>query len=82
MEHPESSMSPGSQQTGHGRGMHHAEPGGALRPGSKKSGGSAHDASPGSKVVYTCPMHPEIRSANPGSCPKCGMKLVEKKVAK
>ena len=27
-------------------------------------------------TVYTCPMHPEIRSASPGTCPKCGMKLV------
>lgn len=24
---------------------------------------------------YTCPMHPEIVQANPGSCPKCGMAL-------
>jgi len=24
---------------------------------------------------YTCPMHPEVRQANPGSCPKCGMAL-------
>ncbi|MDB5200611.1 MAG: copper oxidase [Ferruginibacter sp.] len=27
-------------------------------------------------VIYTCPMHPEILSALPGNCPKCGMKLV------
>jgi len=25
---------------------------------------------------YTCPMHPEIHSDKPGSCPKCGMFLV------
>src|SRR5213593_1582465 len=25
---------------------------------------------------YTCPMHPEIRSSSPGTCPKCGMTLV------
>ena len=25
--------------------------------------------------VYTCPMHPEIRTPGPGSCPKCGMSL-------
>ena len=24
---------------------------------------------------YTCPMHPEIRQAGPGSCPICGMAL-------
>jgi Cu+-exporting ATPase len=24
---------------------------------------------------YTCPMHPEIKQAAPGSCPKCGMAL-------
>jgi P-type Cu+ transporter len=24
---------------------------------------------------YTCPMHPEVRQAHPGSCPKCGMAL-------
>jgi Cu+-exporting ATPase len=26
-------------------------------------------------VTYTCPMHPEIRQAGPGACPKCGMAL-------
>ena len=25
---------------------------------------------------YTCPMHPEVLSDDPGSCPKCGMHLV------
>ena len=27
-------------------------------------------------ATYTCPMHPEIMSDAPGSCPKCGMALV------
>ncbi len=27
------------------------------------------------KPIYTCPMHPEVRNAGPGSCPKCGMAL-------
>jgi Cu+-exporting ATPase len=26
-------------------------------------------------VMYTCPMHPEIRQPMPGDCPKCGMPL-------
>jgi hypothetical protein len=26
--------------------------------------------------VYTCTMHPEVRSDKPGDCPQCGMKLV------
>src|SRR5215213_1666514 len=25
---------------------------------------------------YACPMHPEVISSEPGTCPKCGMKLV------
>ena len=28
-----------------------------------------------SGVIYTCPMHPEIRQKGPGSCPICGMAL-------
>ena len=31
-------------------------------------------------VIYTCVMHPEIHLHTPGNCPKCGMKLVKKKV--
>ena len=28
-----------------------------------------------SATQYTCPMHPEVISDKPGSCPKCGMDL-------
>lgn len=28
--------------------------------------------------IYTCPMHPDIVSDNPGICPKCGMNLIKK----
>jgi CopA family copper-resistance protein len=32
------------------------------------------------KVVYTCPMHPEVQQAKPGNCPKCGMNLEKKTI--
>jgi Cu+-exporting ATPase len=31
--------------------------------------------SPQKGVIYTCPMHPEIRQEGPGNCPICGMAL-------
>ena len=34
---------------------------------------SPKPAPPG--AIYTCPMHPEVRQDNPGSCPICGMAL-------
>ena len=34
----------------------------------------------GGPMVYVCPMHPEVRQSEPGSCPKCGMTLKPQKV--
>jgi Cu+-exporting ATPase len=39
-----------------------------------------HDAAPmdmpgSADVIYTCPMHPQIRHKGPGHCPICGMAL-------
>jgi P-type Cu+ transporter len=43
---------------------------GALQTGSE----TADTAAPKS-ALYTCPMHPQIVQAGPGSCPICGMAL-------
>jgi hypothetical protein len=45
----------------------------SISPISATHRGSETDASHAS--VYTCPMHPEVRSAQGGRCPKCGMAL-------
>jgi len=47
-----------------------AEPAKYLKPQAAKS----QNSSP-SGVIYTCPMHPQIRRDAPGFCPICGMAL-------
>nr|WP_115222781.1 copper-translocating P-type ATPase [Legionella donaldsonii] len=37
--------------------------------------GKAASPNEGGEVIYTCPMHPEIRQSHPGNCPICGMTL-------
>ena len=51
--------------------------GGDHRVHEGQGGHDTHDT-PAPSGVYTCPMHPEIVSDRPGSCPKCGMTLVPK----
>ena len=34
------------------------------------------------KVIYTCPIHPEVKADKPGKCPKCDMELKKKMVDK
>jgi Cu+-exporting ATPase len=33
---------------------------------------------PKGRILYTCPMHPEVQQDHPGECPKCGMTLEPK----
>lgn len=44
-----------------------------------KKGSAMNPAQNKSATTYTCPMHPEVQSDQPGKCPKCGMQLVPKK---
>jgi Cu+-exporting ATPase len=44
-----------------------ADPDSCLKPK------AAEPAKPG--VIFTCPMHPQIRQVGPGNCPICGMAL-------
>ncbi|SMF63879.1 Cu+-exporting ATPase [Azospirillum oryzae] len=47
-----------------------------LKPEAKPAAPKrAGQASPQKGVIYTCPMHPEIRQEGPGNCPICGMAL-------
>jgi len=35
----------------------------------------------GESIIYTCPMHPQVRQPKPGNCPVCGMTLEPEKVS-
>jgi hypothetical protein len=53
-----------------------------ANPNAVEPGAVAHAAASSpvasASVVYACPMHPDVTSTNPGTCPKCGMNLVPK----
>ncbi len=31
--------------------------------------------------TYTCPMHPDVQQDHPGSCPRCGMTLIQSQIS-
>ncbi len=53
-----------------------AGPGKYLRPAA-----AVVPAAPREGIIYTCPMHPQIRQTGPGTCPICGMALEPLEVA-
>ncbi len=48
-------------------------------PTEAKSGDPTTQPTQTAAAKYTCPMHPEVVQDKAGDCPKCGMKLVEKR---
>jgi P-type Cu+ transporter len=51
----------------------HPAPEATVDPSGRYLNKAATAAPPG--MIYTCPMHPQIRQVGPGSCPICGMTL-------
>ncbi len=60
----------------------------SSRHGAREHGTHEHHAhapppvasADGEKIIYTCPMHPEVEQDHPGNCPICGMALEPKTV--
>ena len=67
-------------------GMHHMESPGQAEGHENGTGAMQDDSAPSPEAsggaraegIYTCPMHPEVTRHQPGTCPKCGMKLIRK----
>lgn len=59
----------------HGHHHHGPHPPAGDNAAVKPAPAGSSPGKPGTAVVYTCPMHPQIRQAGPGTCPICGMAL-------
>jgi Cu(I)/Ag(I) efflux system membrane fusion protein len=47
-----------------------------FHPSQKKEEKHDHSAEVAQDTIWTCAMHPQIRMAQPGKCPICGMELI------
>ncbi len=70
---PEKYLGAAAEFHDHGSHHHHGKTAVAPSPssGSPVNGGGKATAN----VLYTCPMHPEVKQMGPGDCPICGMAL-------
>jgi hypothetical protein len=73
-DHPARASAAHEHADGHEH-YHHLE---AAPPQSARGVDEASAAARASAGSWTCPMHPEVSSDEPGRCSTCGMKLVEK----
>lgn len=75
-----SSASPAGRAHHEGAAVESTPHGGhAGHEGAPASGHAGHEGAPAADAVYVCPMHPDVTSKEPGTCPKCHMKLVPRK---
>ena len=78
-EAPEAATPPPAPTLTGGRDASAREPAGATAQPAGGHEGHAMPAPGPLDAEYSCPMHPEVKQASPGSCPKCGMTLVKRK---
>ena len=79
-DHPASPLAAEPRATLHLRALddRRTEPAAGTASAPATSSGHAMSAPPSAAAgkLFTCTMHPEVRSKQPGRCPKCGMTLV------
>ena len=59
----------------HTHASHSLSRSGHLHEEKKPASKTSVKPEPEADVIYTCPMHPQIRQLGPGNCPICGMTL-------